>query len=120
MAIKVNLPTIPTLAEVSLSDKVLIGSSHPEGLARLASLSVIRAVVGSVWSGSLINADDGYVYQLFGRLVDGEITISLVQMWSGAVAEGSGARINADDGHTYELVGHAVDGQITISAEQIE
>lgn len=118
MAIKINLPTIPLADVLSLSDKVLLGSTATG--ARLATLSSIRAIVGSVSSGSLINGDDGYVYQLYGRSVDGQILISLVRMWTGELTEGQGARISADDGNSYELVGHVLDGQITITPELLE
>ncbi len=119
MPIKINLPEIPQVESVSLDDAVLIGSSANTGTARLAKISLLRAIVGTVYSGSLISADDGYVYQLYGHLVDGEITISLIQMWSGVLESGAGARISADDGHEYALSGVTVNGIITIEANQI-
>jgi len=115
MPIKVNLPTIPILDAVSLSDQVLVGSSVAHGgVARLVTLQSIQAAIGAGGGSATINGDDGHIYTLVGKVVDAEVAIAAVQVLTGSTA--SSAIIQADDGHQYRLSGVVVDGAITIKA----
>jgi len=115
MAIKVNLPTIPILESVSLADQVLVGSSVAHGgVAKLVSLQSIQAAIGAGGGSATINGDDGNIYTLVGRVVDGTVAIGAVQVLTGSTA--AGAIIQGDDSHQYRLSGVVVDGAITIKA----